>query len=327
MTMRPPLKMLPIAVALAAALLPPAAAAQTTEEVPLLTPVPLDPANPALQAVGPLRFVAGYQLALDKDNWGGFSDLCVYADPDGGSRLIAIGDTGTDATLGFTGTPEALGEIAVIRLFALRTPDGRRLNDKEAGDAEAMVCDSPERRIIAFEHQHRLWAYEGDTVTALPFPYEARMLSPNEGIEGLARLGDGRLFMIAEGAQDADRSPAWVETGDGGWAELAIRRSERFQPTGLARLPDGDLLLLERFYTPEQGPAARISLIREITIEADAEIRPQELARLTPPLTVDNFEGIAVAPAADGGTLVFLLSDDNFNPLQRTLLLVFRLER
>ena len=28
-----------------------------------------------------------------------------------------------------------------------------------------------------------------------------------------------------------------------------------------------------------------------------------------------------VAEAADGGTLVFLLSDDNFNPAQRTLLL------
>jgi hypothetical protein len=302
------------------------AAAQTPEESPLLTPVPLDPANPSLEKVGALRFVAGYQIALDKPAFGGFSDLCVYADAEAGSRLLAIGDTGTEATFGFTGTPEALGEVAVIRLFALRTPDGRRLTDKIAGDAEAMHCDSPERRIVAFEHQHRLWAYEGDTATALPFPNNARMLGPNEGIEGLTRLGDGRLFMVAEGAQEADRSPAWVETADGRWEELVVRRSDGFQPTGLARLPEGDLLLLERFYTPAAGPAARISIIREAAIAPDAEIRPQEIARLAPPLTIDNFEGIAVAPAGDGGTLVFLLSDDNFSPAQRTLLLVFRLE-
>ena len=314
--------------ALLVALAPGLPAAQTADEVPLLTPVPLDPADPDVRAVGPLRFVAGYQLALDKPNWGGFSDLCVWADPDGGTRLWMIGDSGTDALLGFTGMPEALGDVAVVKLFALRTPDGRRITDKSLGDAEAMVCDSPERRVIGFERQHRLWVYDGNTVAALPIPPGARMLGSNEGIEGLTRLADGRLFMVAEGQQDAKRGPAWVQTADGsGWEELTILRSEGFQPTGLAILPDGDVLLLERFYSPERGAAARLSLIRKVQIEADAEIRPTELVRLAPPLTVDNFEGVAVAPAADGGTLVFLLSDDNFNPAQRTLLLVFRLER
>ena len=32
-------------------------------------------------------------------------------------------------------------------------------------------------------------------------------------------------------------------------------------------------------------------------------------------------EGIAVVTASDGGTLIYLLSDDNFNPLQLNLLL------
>lgn len=314
--------------ALLVAFAPALAMAQTSEEVPLLTPVPLDASDPNVRAVGPLRFVAGYQLALDKPNWGGFSDLCVWADPDGGTRLVMVGDMGTDAVIGFTGMPEALGDVAVIKLFALRTPDGRRITDKAMGDAEAMVCDSPTRRVIGFERQHRLWVYDGDTVAALPIPPSARMLGSNEGIEGLARLSDGRLFMVAEGAQDAKRGPAWVQTADGsGWEELTLLRSEGFQPTGLATLPDGDVLLLERFYSPERGAAARISLIRKAQIQVDAEIRPTELARIAPPLTVDNFEGIAVAPATDGGTLVFLLSDDNFNPAQRTLLLVFRLER
>ena len=60
--------------------------------------------------------------------------------------------------------------------------------------------------------------------------------------------------------------------------------------------------------------------------ESDRDlIGDQELAQLVPPLSVDNFEGLAVHPDPAGGWLIYLLSDDNFNPLQRTLLLQFHL--
>ncbi len=36
-------------------------------------------------------------------------------------------------------------------------------------------------------------------------------------------------------------------------------------------------------------------------------------------------EGIAAVRGADGGALIYLVSDDNFNPLQNTILLMFRL--
>ncbi|MBT3627577.1 MAG: esterase-like activity of phytase family protein, partial [Rhodospirillaceae bacterium] len=45
-----------------------------------------------------------------------------------------------------------------------------------------------------------------------------------------------------------------------------------------------------------------------------------------PPLTVDNMEGIAVRRDGAGHTLVYLVSDDNFSVLQRTLLLMFELK-
>jgi hypothetical protein len=305
------------------------AAPAVTEETTLLTPVPLDPTDPARTRVGALDYVAGYHIQLDKPQFGGLSDLCVYADDVAGTRLIAVGDEGIEVTMGFTGTPEALGDVAIVALFALRTPDGGRLLDKGSGDAEALLCEGPLRRIVGFEHQHRLWLYEeGGRVTSMPIPAAARMLPPNEGIEGIARLANGNLLLVAEGGGDAQKGPAWIGTGNsaGDWAALTLRRSEGFVPTGLASLPNGDVLLLERFFTEATGPAARISLLRAGEIKPGAEIRPRELARIVPPMTVDNFEGIAVAPADDGGTLVFLLSDDNFNPWQRTLLLVFRLE-
>jgi hypothetical protein len=50
----------------------------------------------------------------------------------------------------------------------------------------------------------------------------------------------------------------------------------------------------------------------------------RDLARLAPPLTVDNMEGIAIRRDGDR-TFVYLLSDDNLNPLQRTILMKFEL--
>jgi hypothetical protein len=46
---------------------------------------------------------------------------------------------------------------------------------------------------------------------------------------------------------------------------------------------------------------------------------------IVPPASVDNMEGLAVREDA-GGTIIYLISDDNFNPIQRTLLMKFRLE-
>ena len=48
-----------------------------------------------------------------------------------------------------------------------------------------------------------------------------------------------------------------------------------------------------------------------------------ELARLAPPLTVDNMEGISARQDSAGRTLIYLMSDDNYSVLQRTLLLMF----
>jgi hypothetical protein len=41
---------------------------------------------------------------------------------------------------------------------------------------------------------------------------------------------------------------------------------------------------------------------------------------------IDNMEGIAVRRGANGETLLYMLSDDNFSSLQRTLLLMFELK-
>ena len=40
-------------------------------------------------------------------------------------------------------------------------------------------------------------------------------------------------------------------------------------------------------------------------------------------MVVDNFEGISILELEDGGFDIFILSDDNFNAFQKTLLFQF----
>jgi hypothetical protein len=54
-------------------------------------------------------------------------------------------------------------------------------------------------------------------------------------------------------------------------------------------------------------------------------VRATELAFLAAPYAVDNLEGLAATKGTRGETLLWLISDDNFNPLQRNILLQFEL--
>jgi hypothetical protein len=61
-------------------------------------------------------------------------------------------------------------------------------------------------------------------------------------------------------------------------------------------------------------------------VRPGAVLKGREIAEIRLPHAVDNMEGVAARRGADGETLIYLISDDNFNALQRTLLLMFALE-
>jgi hypothetical protein len=81
--------------------------------------------------------------------------------------------------------------------------------------------------------------------------------------------------------------------------------------------PGGEVLALERFYAPGAGNSIRVL---ELTVQDG--VRAREIAALDPPLALDNFEGLSVAEIG-GARVVFLVSDNNFNDRQRTLIYAF----
>ncbi|MCC7428972.1 MAG: esterase-like activity of phytase family protein [Alphaproteobacteria bacterium] len=112
------------------------------------------------------------------------------------------------------------------------------------------------------------------------------------------------------------------------WRAFAYTPGFWFQPTDAASLPDGGALVLERRFTLLTGLQARLALLPAAALAQPADRRsPIEIARFAAPLTLDNFEGLAVEPLPGGRLRILIVSDDNYRrSLQRTLLLMFETE-
>ncbi|HSD66907.1 MAG TPA: esterase-like activity of phytase family protein [Vicinamibacteria bacterium] len=306
-----------------------------------VTAVPLDPSDPARDAVGPLRYLGGLWLRSDDPRFGGLSDLRVSRD---GARLFAISDCGQGLTASLSYDEGGrLAGVADARVVTLASRGGGR-RTLGGSDAESLVLG--EGLEVGFEGQGErggILAYRVEPPFAgparpLPFPTDVGLCAGNGGLEAMADVGDGRRFLVCEKRRSASSTvPAWVGRGtrwaerdyglafEGGWA------GEPFRPTGATLLPGGDLLVLERRFPPL---GARLALLARGSLDGTGPLSPREIARFEAPLTLDNFEGIEARQDAAGRTLVYLLSDDNncaknagsARPAQRTLLLMFALE-
>ena len=291
--------------------------------------VPLNVEDREHTVVGRLAFLGGLELHSEDPRFGGLSGLSIGA---GGRRLVAVSDAGywfeADIVLDEDGCLAGLENAA---LWPLRGLEGSPLEGKRAGDAEAVEAVGASAYVVAFERDHRLWRY--DTAAglgaarpiALDPPAGLDLAPDNRGIEALAALPDDRLLAITEGALDgAGDLRGWL-VEDGVAAPLGYRITPFFRPTDLAALPSGDVVVLERSFIPPASLAARIRIVAAAEVVPGARLRGAEIAHLKPPLIVDNFEGLAVHQDARGRTVLYLVSDDNYNPLQRTLLLRFEL--
>ncbi len=284
-------------------------------------PVPLIIGEPQALRVGGLRYRGGLALSSDDPRFGGLSGLAVFAR---GTGFVAVTDAG-DWIAGSLSWDEGR-PVAVenARMMPLRDSAGTPLTGKELGDAEEVAATPGGGWLVAFERRHRLLAYAAPGsrgVRAFP-AFDTVGLAPNRGIEAMTFLADGTLFALSEGrAADAPHA-AWLVDNDR-VVPFAYPMGEFFLPTAAAPLPDGGVLVLERGYSRLAGVKAR--LVRIDSPRAGMPAAPREIARLEPPMTVDNFEALAVWRAPGGGTALLVASDDNFSPRQRTLLLAFTL--
>ncbi|MEO6153580.1 MAG: esterase-like activity of phytase family protein [Croceibacterium sp.] len=271
---------------------------------------------------GPLRLLAAWQLASRNSSFGGYSALLAL--PDG--RLLAGSDRGEMLIFTPPGVTHPTFEFAPFGRF---DGDPWGLND-----LESLTRDPASGRIWAgFEVDNRILRLNADFSDRwLVAPRLMRGWPHDYGPEAMVRLADGHFVVLAE------QSPAWFARtspgvlfardpiAGGPTTTFEFARPDGYSPTDMAQLPDGRLLVLLRhfrFGLPPRFPG-KIALADPASIRPGTVWHVHVIGDLEPPLPSDNFEGVAVQPQRDGSAIVWLISDDNRSPFQRTLLLKFR---
>lgn len=292
-------------------------------------PVALNPSDSSQMAVGRLRYRGGLTLTGEWTGFGGWSGLEVSGD---GARVILVSDKGRWLTARLDqDSAGRLSGLTGAESGILPGLDGAPLRTGGSyGDAEDLALGADGRLIVTFERVHRLWTYPNGAppfqgpARGIPLPGLMAGAPSNEGIEAVTALPDGRLLIVTEGYSDApDTVLGWIG-GAEGWASLRVAVTGGYRPTSAGALATGEVFLLERRFNPLDGLAIRVRRFAPREIRPGALLEGEVLAKLAPPITVDNFEGIAVRRAA-GETLIYILSDDNLRDSQRSLLLLFAL--
>jgi hypothetical protein len=107
---------------------------------------------------------------------------------------------------------------------------------------------------------------------------------------------------------------------------FSLKRADEFDVSDCAATPDGRLLVLERRFSWARGLAIRIRSVPLAMIKPGALVDGTELITADMGQQIDNMEALSVHRDSGGALVLTLISDDNFSPLQRTLLLQFTLE-
>lgn len=145
----------------------------------------------------------------------------------------------------------------------------------------------------------------------------------NAGIEAMARLDDGRFVIVSESGREG-----LIFAGDpisgGGPATFRFRPPAKgYVATDMAQLPDGRLLVLMRkLVRPSRTVWPPFSALLAIGAppQAGEAFAPAIALRLDGVIPRDNYEGLALRPRGDGRVDVWVISDDNFSIIQRSLL-------
>jgi hypothetical protein len=287
-----------------------------------LTALMFDPNNPSRDTVGALGFLGAWELRSDNEHFGGISALAALED----GRFLGISDAG--ALIGFGLTADA----RIDRPFIAALPGafGRNVGYRER-DSEGMARDPASGRIwVSYEQRHSIRRFPPSVsrVDGLLRLSGTRDWRLNQGIEAIARLPDGRFLLFAEGGAD-DAFPALLYSGDplepgSKRTEFRLLPPKGYRPTDATPLPDGRLLILLRRIAFPNGFSAKLGIIDPADIARGETLSAAIIATLAPPLLVDNMEGIAITQEK-GQTIIWMVSDNNFNIFQRTLLMKFAL--
>ena len=288
------------------------------------TPVALDSADRGRARVGSLIYLGGVRLTSPQAAFGGFSSMQVRGD-----RFTLLSDDGhlVQFRMGADFRPRDL------HLRAL--PGGPGTGWFKADrDSESQTADPATGRVwVGFEHANAIWRFDDfGRAEAHAAPREMTDWASNGGPEAMVRLASGHFLAISETTRPKGGKGriGLIFGGDPTDPKVRIERfayvpPQGYDPTDMAELPDGRLLVLNRRVSLADLFTAKLVLIYRGAVRPGAIVQGREVATLAAPLLHDNFEALAVTEEG-GATIVWIASDDNREWFEQSLLLKFRLD-
>ena len=305
-------------------------AAPTRVQIDATPITSFDNRDSSLTRFGSLEFRGGLVLTSSNPAFGGISAL--HVEPDG-SRFIATTDRGSwlrGRIVYRDGRPTGIADAEMAPILG---SDGKPLAARGWYDVESlterdgMLYAGIERveQIVRFDYRRDGLRARGQPITV---PSDFRTFTYNKSLECLAAAPQslplaGGLIAVTEHSLDtAGNLRSFLLDGDL-VTRFSVKRTDDFDVSDCTILPPGDLLLLERRYSPARGIAIRIRRVPLTDIKEGAVVDGRSMLEADLGYQIDNMEGIAVHRAAGGETIITLVSDDNFSVIERNLLLQF----
>lgn len=276
---------------------------------------------------GAFEFIGGLVLTSKHEEFGGISGIRFVRD----ENFIAVTDKArviTGALERKEGKAHGIKSEKITRIKAVNGATITGANDKDAEAIEVVgnqffVGYERNDRVLRLNLRGRKLVADGTYLidfTPYGFPN-------NKGPEALAfDQTSKKLFAFAEHALNEDGNHrGFIISGGKVEREISIKHRNGFSLTDAHFLPDGDLLILERYYNPLIGGYMRIRRVLKKNLFSDKPLDGEILIDVDSDYEIDNMEGMAVSLMEDGSKRITLISDDNFSRNQRTVLLEFKL--
>lgn len=274
---------------------------------------------------------------MDHVDFGGFSGFELAPN---GVDFIAISDRTKfiSGKILREGPKQRIVGVEVDELIEARAPDGGKLGYNQR-DTEGLALAPDGSLYVSVEGDGKIFLYKTPDAPAIALKssVEFSKLISNGSLESLAIDEKGRIYTLPEryGQKfklrlsllghvfgSAQLFPIWrYENGE--WEQpFTFKVMGTFLPVGADFGPDGRLYILERNF---HGAAGFQSRVRSFAVTHNA-LSNERVEFESFPGEYDNLEGIAVWRDQRGKIRLTMISDDNFQPSQKTEFVEYALD-